>query len=223
MLIKGTPGRQEGRRGINGGNISGVIILPFTNYQFLISMMLIEKNSWWRHQIETFSALLALCAGNSPVTGEFHAERPVTRSFGVFFDLRLNKRLSKQSWGWWFGTPSRSLWRHCNVGTAAELFTSTMLLLHGYDVMRKEQYSHVTGENFKLHMDIRERIAHVQFKHLATPPTSPHPTQWFPRGMRDECCVPHKKCGYFRTDAIKYLVASKLATIVWIVYSYLSK
>ena len=64
--------------------------------------------------METFSALLALCAGNSPVPGEFPAQRPVTRSFDVFFDLRLNKRLSKQSWGWWFKTPSRPLWRHCN-------------------------------------------------------------------------------------------------------------
>ena len=61
-----------------------------------------------------FSALLALCVGNSPVTGEFPSQRPVTRSFDVFFDLRLNKRLSKQSWGWWLETPSRSLWRHCN-------------------------------------------------------------------------------------------------------------
>ena len=69
---------------------------------------------WWRHQMETFSALLSLCAGNSPVTGEFPA-RPVTRSFDVFFDLRLNKLLSKQSWGWWFETPSRSLWHHRNV------------------------------------------------------------------------------------------------------------
>ena len=43
----------------------------------------------------------------------FPSQRPVTRSFGVFFYLRLNKRLSKQSWGWWFETPSRSLWRHC--------------------------------------------------------------------------------------------------------------
>ena len=43
------------------------------------------------------------------------AQRPVTRSFDVFFDLRLNKRLSKQSWGWWFETLSRPLWRHCNV------------------------------------------------------------------------------------------------------------
>ena len=47
--------------------------------------------------METFSALLAICAGNSLVTGEFPAQRPVTQSFDVFFDLRLNKRLSKQS------------------------------------------------------------------------------------------------------------------------------
>ena len=47
--------------------------------------------------METFSALLAICAGNSPVPSDFPAHRPVTRSFGVFFDLRLNKRLSKQS------------------------------------------------------------------------------------------------------------------------------
>ena len=70
--------------------------------------------SWWRHQMETFSALLTICSWNSPVTGEFPTQRPVTRSFNVFFDLRLNKRLSKQSWGWWFETLSRPLWRHCN-------------------------------------------------------------------------------------------------------------
>ena len=45
--------------------------------------------------------------------GEF-TQSPETRSFDVFFDLRLNKRLSKQSWGWWFETLSRPLWRHCN-------------------------------------------------------------------------------------------------------------
>ena len=62
--------------------------------------------------MKTFSTLLALCAGNSPVTGEFPSQRPMTRSFDVFSDLRLNKRLNKQSWGWWFETPSRPLWRH---------------------------------------------------------------------------------------------------------------
>ena len=65
--------------------------------------------------METFSALLALCAENSPATAEFPSQRPVTRSFDVFFDLRVNKRLSKRLWGWWFETPSRSLWRHCNA------------------------------------------------------------------------------------------------------------
>ena len=43
-----------------------------------------------------------------------HTQRPVTRGFDVFFDLCLNKRLSKQSWGWWFEMPSHLLWRHCN-------------------------------------------------------------------------------------------------------------
>ena len=71
--------------------------------------------SWWRHPMETFSALLALCVGNSPVIGEFPLQRPMTLSFGVSFDLYLNKRLSKQSWGWWFATPWwHSLWRHRN-------------------------------------------------------------------------------------------------------------
>ena len=64
--------------------------------------------------METFSALLAICAGNSPVPGDFPAQRPVTRSFDVFFNLCLNKRLSKQSWGWWFEMISCPLWRHCN-------------------------------------------------------------------------------------------------------------
>ena len=76
--------------------------------------------TWWRHQMETFSALLAICAGNSRVPGEFPTKRLVTRSFDVFFDLRLNKRLRKQSWGWWFETLSRPLWRHCNGSSPKE-------------------------------------------------------------------------------------------------------
>ena len=50
--------------------------------------------------METFSALLAFCAGKSQVTGEFPPQRPVTRSFDIFFDQRLYKRLGKQSLGW---------------------------------------------------------------------------------------------------------------------------
>ena len=68
---------------------------------------------WWRHRMETFSALLAICAGNSQLTGEFPAQR--RQSFDVFFHMCPNKRLSNQSRGCWFETPSSSLWRHCNT------------------------------------------------------------------------------------------------------------
>ena len=69
---------------------------------------------WWRHQIDTFSMLLALCEGNPSVTEGFPSQRSVTRSFDVFFDVRLNKRLKKKSRYRRFETPWRSLWRHCN-------------------------------------------------------------------------------------------------------------
>ena len=99
--------------------INRVITAPHCILRFIhtviVHSLLLKLYIWWRHQTETFSALLAICAGNSPVTGEFPAQRSVTRNFGVCFDLRLNKRLSKQSLGWWLETPSHSLWRHCNV------------------------------------------------------------------------------------------------------------
>ena len=51
-----------------------------------------ENSSWWRHQMETFSALLALCEGNhrSPVTGGFPSQRPVAQSFGIFFEQAID-------------------------------------------------------------------------------------------------------------------------------------
>ena len=88
---------------------------PHIPEEHLFQELWLLLGPWRCHQMETSSALLAICVGNSPVTGEFPVEKPVTRSFDVFFDLRLNKRLSKQSWGWWFETLSRPpLWRHCN-------------------------------------------------------------------------------------------------------------
>ena len=71
--------------------------------------------------METFATLLAPCAGNSPATNEFPSQRPVMRSFEVFFDLRMNKWLSKQSICRWFETPSCPLWRHCNVVLIAQI------------------------------------------------------------------------------------------------------
>ena len=128
-------------------------------HAFVYVMAWIVLYIWWRHQMEAFSALLAICAGNSPVTGELSTQRPATRgfdvfhvtgllrnkpvtgdfpaqwplmsSFDVFFDLRPNKRLSKQSWGWWFETPSCPLWRHSYVsftGTGAvDYYSGTRL------------------------------------------------------------------------------------------------
>ena len=87
----------------------------FFSTQFFYNLSSVVCFSWWRHQMETFSPLRALCLDNSPVARELRSQRPVMQSFDVFFDLRLNERLSKQSWGWWFETPSRPLWRHYNV------------------------------------------------------------------------------------------------------------
>ena len=80
-------------------------------------------------KMETFSALLALCVGNSPVTGKFPAQRPVTRSFDFIIDLRLNKRLNKQSWSWWFETPQLSLWRHCKDKWFTPIFADILLYI----------------------------------------------------------------------------------------------
>ena len=74
-----------------------------------------QDTSWWCQQMEAISMLLAFCVGNSPVTGEFPAQKPVMGNFDVFFDLHLNKRLNKQSSRQWFEMPSCPLWCHCNV------------------------------------------------------------------------------------------------------------
>ena len=69
--------------------------------------------AWWRHQMDAFSPLLVLCHRWIHPT----KARPVTRSFDVFFDLHLNKRLRTQLRCLWYQTPSRSLWCHCNYNT----------------------------------------------------------------------------------------------------------
>ena len=97
-----------------------------------------NETTWWHHQMETFSALLAICVGNSPVTGEFPTQRPVTQSFDVFFDLRLNKRLNKKSYGWWFETPSCSLWCHSN-----EPWKNWSTMKWYYHKQKEAKWSHV--------------------------------------------------------------------------------
>ena len=96
-------------------------------------------DTWWRHQMETFSALLAICAGNSSVAGDVPAQWPVKRSFHVFFDLRLNKPLSKQSWGWWFETLSP----HYDVIVMQDNGTETGGRLNKKDGLTRYGDSHV--------------------------------------------------------------------------------
>ena len=80
--------------------------------------MQLQCKSWWRHQMETFSVLLALCVGihrspvNSPHKGQWRG--------ALMFSLICNRCLNKQPCGWWFATPSGSLWRHCNVWNATQ-------------------------------------------------------------------------------------------------------
>ena len=83
--------------------------------------------TWWCYEMETFSALLALCEGNPQVTGGFPSQKPLTQSIDNFFDLRLNKQFSKQSRCWWFETPSHPLWCHCN---ACNMLSVLFIIIH---------------------------------------------------------------------------------------------
>ena len=124
------PGRVYPRNYVHGSRFvrfgCGIMLVNFKVISVNIGkwITLLRIMTWWRHQMETFSALPAICSGNSPVTGEFPTQRPVTRSIDVFFHLRLNKQMSEQSWGWWFETLSRPRWRHCNDAAKTKQNTS---------------------------------------------------------------------------------------------------
>ena len=83
-----------------------------------IVIFMIAPLMWYSHMMTSSNGNICrvtgpLC-GEFTGPGEFPTQRPVTRSFDVYFDLRLNKRLSKQPWGWWFETLLCPLWRHSN-------------------------------------------------------------------------------------------------------------
>ena len=83
------------------------------------AMRKINTNMMTSSNGNIFRVTGTLC-GKFTGPGEIPAQRPVTRNFDVFFDLRLNKRLSTQPWGWWFETPPWSLWCHCNETNTPE-------------------------------------------------------------------------------------------------------
>ena len=82
--------------------------------------------------------------------GEFPTQRPVTWSFDIVFDPRLNERLNKQSWGWWFETLSHPLWRHCN--DAPECNIETVQQYMSCHIIRK-----VPWETDSIYVSIRYR------------------------------------------------------------------
>ena len=110
--------------------------------------------------MDAFSALLALCAGNSPVTGEFPAQWPVTRSFDILIDLRLNKRLSKQSWSWWFETPSCSLWCHCNKNDTKSLDVKFVIISsYGWHIL----FTTICVRHFQPSFRLNMTLANIYF------------------------------------------------------------
>ena len=133
--------------------------------------------------METFSASLAICAGNSPVPAEFPTQRPVTRSFDVFFDLRPNKQLSKEWWGWWFGTQSCPLWRHNNAKVNFWIirFCVVSLLVWPSErfVQRLEQYPLEKFAPYKSPFIIYNVLVIVSNKNVRTVMTSWHGNAFF--------------------------------------------
>ena len=73
-------------------------VSPVTNFGYLWPHRWQNNDSIMTSSNGNLFCVLALCTGNSPVTGEFPSQRPVTRSFDVFFDLRLNTQLRLVIW-----------------------------------------------------------------------------------------------------------------------------
>ena len=97
--------------------------------------------------------------------GEFPTQRPVTQSFGVFFGLCLNKRLSKQPWGWWFETPSWSLWRQGNArNLKAYDFSSFWFSKRNLSNQDPSIYEPGTRYHFVCGHSAQLKVKHLSFK-----------------------------------------------------------
>ena len=112
-----TPRAMDTKRAHRGNNTSSH--RQFENYQMIFVC------SWWRHQMETFSALLAICAGNSPVPGEFPAQRPVTRNFHVSLICAWINR-------WVNNREAGDLIRYCAHYDVIVMFYARPVLIFGY-------------------------------------------------------------------------------------------
>ena len=82
-------------------------------YNCLLTLIFVDRK-WWRHLNGNIFRATGPLWRESTGHRWIPSQRPVTWSFDVFFDLCLDRRLSKQSRRCWFETPSRSFWRHRN-------------------------------------------------------------------------------------------------------------
>ena len=144
--------------------------------------------SWWRHEMETFSASLALSEGNPPVTGGFPSQRPVMRSFDVFIDVRLNKRLSKQLRCWGFQTPSRSLWRQCNKKMFFVLKRGPGSVFPRHWNIKEIKWK-ITSSIQSLRTFIVNKLLTIKVKHMGNLWNELRPIIWQYR-VGDRCCCP---------------------------------
>ena len=120
------------------------ITAPYNNFNTPIMI-------WWRHQMGTFSTLLAFARGihRSPVNSPHKGQWRGASMFSLI--CALNKQLSKQYWGWWFEMPLRPLWRRCNGGLKKTVVLSTShLRLSGWQLMSWHGSMH-THPNYNQH------------------------------------------------------------------------
>ena len=132
---------------------------------------------------------------HSPVTGEFPSQRPVTRSFGVFFDLDLNKRLSKPSRRRWFETPSPLLWRHSNVCILRSQmqFFDTKLLCFDLIVIELRSY---WGNWYQVSIGSGNGLAPHRLEAMTRPPrVHCDLTNKMPQGTLQKTYLSTKLCG----------------------------
>ena len=110
-----------------------------------------KRTAWWRHQMETFSALLACCAG------AFTDHRWIPHTKASEAELWCFLRLSKQSWGWWFETLSWSLWRHCN-GKWSPACLHWAICVRPFAVPRMDRHP-TSGTDIPVHSKQKQQFA----------------------------------------------------------------
>ena len=106
---------------ISASHLFGV--MKFLVTPFPPSVSIATKSMMTSSNVNIFRVTGPLCGEFTGHRGEFPSQRPMTRIFGVFFELCLNKRRSKQSRRRRFETPSRPSWGHCNVPKWCRVFS----------------------------------------------------------------------------------------------------